>query len=172
MSIEWYLLRWVVMISLDMIYMIIKLCPMDSSPCYCSFDTNGHEFFSSACPAAVSIEVSRDGMTCIPICSPIQTSGLTLVKLQLLKSEVVTSVTVRLHKPRDSTTIGLSKIMLLGSTAFADSSPLRVGANVLLPSEDYVSKSRYVYSGWWFNISQIFTPMVLLFTGNLADAIV
>ena len=95
----------------------------------------------TACPAAVSVEASRDGSMMIPVCAPKLTSGLTLIKLQLLKSEVVTAVTIRLHKPRDSTTIGLSQIMLLGCTAFGDTGSLRL-SNVFLPTEDYVSRTR------------------------------
>ena len=104
--------------------------------------------YVSACPAAVCVEVSRDGATSFPVCAPISTSGLTLIKVQLLNSEVVTSVTIRLHKPRDSTTIGLSQIMLLGLTVFGSAGNVRAG-NVMSPSssmltgiEDYVSKTR------------------------------
>jgi len=85
--------------------------------------------------------VSGDGSTPIPISSPVLTSGLTFIKLQLLKSEVVTSVTIRLHKPRDSATIGLSQILLMGCTAFGDFSTMHSN-NLLLPAEDYVSKTR------------------------------
>ena len=105
-------------------------------------------FLFSACPAAVCVEVSRDGTTSFPVCAPINTSGLTLIKVQLLKSEVVTSVTIRLHKPRDSTTIGLSQIMLLGLTVFGYSGNVRAsnffapGSSVLTGMEDYHSKTR------------------------------
>ena len=74
----------------------------------------------ATCPAAVSVEVSRDGLSTVPLCAPQPTSGLPLIKLQLLKPEVVTSVTLRLHKPRCLATIGLSQVMLLGSTAFRE----------------------------------------------------
>lgn len=55
---------------------------------------------------------------------------------------MVTSVTIRLHKARDSMTIGLSQILLMGYSAFGE-----VGYktnNLFLPTEDFVSRSRYV----------------------------
>lgn len=112
----------------------------------------------SACPSAVCVEVSRDGTTSFPVCAPINTSGLTLIKVQLLKSEVVTSVTIRLHKPRDSTTIGLSQIMLLGLTVFGYSGTVRANlsnfvipsSNVLSGMEEYISKTRYRSPLWIF----------------------
>lgn len=93
-----------------------------------------------ACPSAVSLELSCDNAVMVPACLPLVTSGLSSVKIQLLRPEVVTTVTVRLHKPRDSQTIGLSQLLLLGVTAFGDTS--------LVPSasEDYVSKTRYARS--------------------------
>ena len=39
-----------------------------------------------------------------------------------MKPEVVSAVTIRLHKPPDSTTIGLSQILLNGHTAFGSES--------------------------------------------------
>ena len=96
----------------------------------------------SACPAYVSIEISHDGVTTTPLCTPLMTSSLAFIKLQLQRPEIATTVTVRLHKARDSMTIGLSQVLLMGYSAFGDSyaSP----QNVLMPNEDYVSRSRYV----------------------------
>ncbi|XP_077994932.1 dual E2 ubiquitin-conjugating enzyme/E3 ubiquitin-protein ligase BIRC6-like isoform X2 [Glandiceps talaboti] len=98
----------------------------------------------ATCPASVSIEISRDGSTMIPVSSPISTSGLTFIKLQLYKPEVTTSVCLRLHKPRDSSTVGLSQIMLLGLTAFGSTASSNI-VNPFLPTEDNVSKSSV---GW------------------------
>ncbi len=112
----------------------------------------------------MTVEVSRDGTTMFPICSPMQTSGLTLIKLQLLKSEVVMSVTIRLHKPRDSTTIGLSQVMLLGNTAFGDSGNIRSN-NMFVPTEDYVSRTRYVYTFMFLN------PIYLVMLGHITRTI-
>ena len=71
------------------------------------------------------------------------TSSLVFIKLQLQRSEVVTSVTIRLHRARDSMTIGLSQILLMGYSAFGE-----VGYktnNLFLPTEDFVSRSRYAF---------------------------
>ena len=68
------------------------------------------------------------------------TSSLVFIKLQLQKPEVVTTVTIRLHKARDSMTIGLSQILLMGYSAFGD--VVSKTSNLFLPTEDFVSKSR------------------------------
>ncbi len=82
-------------------------------------------------------------ITMIPVFAPVYTMGLTCIKVQLLKAEVVTAVTIRLHKPRDSTTIGLSQIILNGYTAFGETGASRQGSYLYAqPVEDYVSKTR------------------------------
>ena len=99
-----------------------------------------------ACPAAIAVEGSRDGSAAgmVPLCAPSSTSGLTTIKIQLLRDEVVSAVTVRLHKPRDSQTVGLSQILLMGTMAFGDviAATAARAANVLQPMEDYVAKTR------------------------------
>ena len=76
---------------------------------------------------AISLEVkngsyssSETGLGNVPIIAPQITSGLTAIKFQLTSPEVATSVTIRLHKPRDSNTLGLSQILILGTLAFSD----------------------------------------------------
>ena len=96
----------------------------------------------AACPSAVSVEVSRDGLSAVPLCAPQPTSGLPHIKLQLLKPEVVTAVTLRLHKPRCLATIGLSQIMLLGNAAFRETNVS--ASSMFQPTEDYVSRTRWV----------------------------
>ncbi|CAL1542612.1 unnamed protein product [Lymnaea stagnalis] len=76
----------------------------------------------STCPSHVSLELSHDGNVVSPASPPLHTSSLTLIRLQLQKPEVVTSVTLLLHRPWDSMSIGLQKISLWGQTAFAESS--------------------------------------------------
>ncbi|XP_059157271.1 baculoviral IAP repeat-containing protein 6-like isoform X2 [Physella acuta] len=76
----------------------------------------------STCPSHVSLELSHDGNIVTPASPPIQTSSLALIRLQLQKPEVVTSVTLLLHRPWDSMTLGLQKISLWGQTAFAENS--------------------------------------------------
>ncbi|XP_039282031.1 baculoviral IAP repeat-containing protein 6 isoform X3 [Nilaparvata lugens] len=77
----------------------------------------------ATCPSGVSVEISRDGGRSgfVPVAAPFNTSGLTHVRLTLPHAEVVTSVLLRLYKPRDSSNIGLSQIKLLGATTFGDS---------------------------------------------------
>lgn len=95
-----------------------------------------------ACPSSVSVEISADGVNMLPLSTPVITSGLTYIKIQLVKAEVASAVCLRLHRPRDASTLGLSQIKLLGLTAFGNTSSATVN-NPFLPSEDQVSKTRY-----------------------------
>ncbi|XP_054832768.1 baculoviral IAP repeat-containing protein 6 isoform X2 [Eublepharis macularius] len=98
----------------------------------------------ATCPSSVSVEISADGMNMLPLSTPVITSGLTYIKIQLVKAEVASSVCLRLHRPRDASTLGLSQIKLLGLTAFGNTSSATVN-NPFLPSEDQVSKTSI---GW------------------------
>ncbi|XP_056669227.1 baculoviral IAP repeat-containing protein 6 isoform X17 [Monodelphis domestica] len=98
----------------------------------------------ATCPSSVSVEVSADGVNMLPLSSPVVTSGLTYIKIQLVKPEVASAVCLRLHRPRDASTLGLSQIKLLGLTAFGNTSSATVN-NPFLPSEDQVSKTSI---GW------------------------
>ena len=91
----------------------------------------------------MTLEISRDGLTQIPVTSPLITSGLNSIKIVLQKAEVVTMVTIRLHKPRDSTTIGLSQIKLLGSSAFGEMNKNNGMGSV---KDEYIAKTRYFNS--------------------------
>lgn len=83
----------------------------------------------------------------LPLSTPLVTSGLTYIKIQLVRAEVASAVCVRLHRPRDASTLGLSQIKLLGLTAFGSTSSATVN-NPFLPSEDQVSKTRYLSVSW------------------------
>uniref|UniRef100_A0A8C3XU63 Dual E2 ubiquitin-conjugating enzyme/E3 ubiquitin-protein ligase BIRC6 n=1 Tax=Chelydra serpentina TaxID=8475 RepID=A0A8C3XU63_CHESE len=98
----------------------------------------------ATCPSSVSVEVSADGVNMLPLSTPVLTSGLTYIKIQLVKAEVASAVCLRLHRPRDASTLGLSQIKLLGLTAFGNTSSATVN-NPFLPSEDQVSKTSI---GW------------------------
>lgn len=104
------------------------------------------------------MEISADGVNMLPLSTPVITSGLTYIKIQLVKAEVASAVCLRLHRPRDASTLGLSQIKLLGLTAFGNTSSATVN-NPFLPSEDQVSKTRWenLLLGW----------PVLLLTPNL-----
>ncbi|XP_067616443.1 baculoviral IAP repeat-containing protein 6 isoform X2 [Eurosta solidaginis] len=74
----------------------------------------------ASCPFAVALEVSRDyGLGPIPLGPPLTTSGMTCIRLKLAKPEIATSVVLRLYRPKDSSSIGLSQIAILGNTIFA-----------------------------------------------------
>lgn len=94
----------------------------------------------AACPSFVSLEISHDGRTVIPTSPPLVTCSLAIIKLQLLRPEVVSSVTLRLHRPRDSMTIGLQQVCLRGQRAFGE---VGEGPSALLPSEDTMSTCRF-----------------------------
>ncbi|XP_069118544.1 baculoviral IAP repeat-containing protein 6-like isoform X2 [Argopecten irradians] len=98
-----------------------------------------HSASLTTCPAFVSLEISHDGVTTTPLCQPLMTSSLAFIKLQLQRPEVATSVTIRLHKARDSMTIGLSQIQLVGYSAFGDTG--NAPQNIFMPTEDFVSRS-------------------------------
>ncbi|XP_040554477.1 baculoviral IAP repeat-containing protein 6 isoform X9 [Gallus gallus] len=98
----------------------------------------------ATCPSSVSVEISADGVNMLPLSTPVITSGLTYIKIQLVKAEVASAVCLRLHRPRDASTLGLSQIKLLGLTAFGNTSSATVN-NPFLPSEDQVSKTSI---GW------------------------
>uniref|UniRef100_I3JMK3 Dual E2 ubiquitin-conjugating enzyme/E3 ubiquitin-protein ligase BIRC6 n=1 Tax=Oreochromis niloticus TaxID=8128 RepID=I3JMK3_ORENI len=98
----------------------------------------------ATCPSSVSVEISADGVNMLPLSTPVITSGLTYIKIQLVKAEVASAVCLRLHRPRDASNLGLSQIKLLGLTAFGNTSSATVN-NPFLPSEDQVSKTSI---GW------------------------
>ncbi|XP_028279451.1 baculoviral IAP repeat-containing protein 6 isoform X1 [Parambassis ranga] len=98
----------------------------------------------ATCPSSVSVEISADGVNMLPLSTPVITCGLTYIKIQLVKAEVASAVCLRLHRPRDASTLGLSQIKLLGLTAFGNTSSATVN-NPFLPSEDQVSKTSI---GW------------------------
>uniref|UniRef100_UPI00358FA005 baculoviral IAP repeat-containing protein 6 n=1 Tax=Myxine glutinosa TaxID=7769 RepID=UPI00358FA005 len=119
----------------------------------------------ATCPSAVSVEVSADGVNMLPVASPVVTAGQTYIKLQLVHAEVVTAVCLRLHRPRDSGTLGLSQIKLLGLTAFGCMSCSAV-TNPFLPTEDQVSKSSI---GWLRLLHHCMTHVAEL-EGSMASA--
>lgn len=120
-----------------------------------------------ACPLAVSLELrngshysgsssSSGGSAAVPVVAPLPTSGLTGIKLQLTSPEVVTAVTVRLHKPRDSNTLGLSQVLVLGTLAFADQPPASGGE---LTSLEMATAARFL-------IGRINNELVLIYCFN------
>lgn len=96
------------------------------------------------CPAYVSVEVSRDGNFMTPIGPPINTVGMTSIKLQLNKSEMVSTIQINLYRSKDSQAVGLSQIRLLGYPIFENMLSAKPDM-MLTPVEDLVSRSNM---GW------------------------
>lgn len=111
------------------------------------------------------MEISADGVNMLPLSTPVITSGLTYIKIQLVKAEVASAVCLRLHRPRDASTLGLSQIKLLGLTAFGNTSSATVN-NPFLPSEDQVSKTRYGKTRVW--AGEHVTTKTVIHTKDLA----
>lgn len=75
----------------------------------------------ASCPSAVAIEITRDNnLGPIPITQPISTVGMTCIRLKLSQPEIATHIIIRLYRPKDSASIGLTQISILGSTIFSD----------------------------------------------------
>jgi ubiquitin-protein ligase len=79
-----------------------------------------------------------------PIGAPLFTMGMSSIKLQLNKSELVTSVQINLYKAKDSMVVGLSQIKLLGYPMFENMLSAKPDM-MLTPVEDLVSRSNM---GW------------------------
>jgi baculoviral IAP repeat-containing protein 6 len=94
---------------------------------------------AAACPACVTLELSHDGQYVVPLAPPLLTASLALIKLQLLQPAVVTVVTLRLHRPKDSSTMGLQQICLLGQRACGESEGSGSGG---LPTEEAMTRMR------------------------------
>lgn len=75
----------------------------------------------ASCPFAVAVELTRDnGLPPMPMSQPMSTVGLTCIKLIFAEAEIATSMVLRLYRPRDSSTIGLTQISIYGTTTFGD----------------------------------------------------
>lgn len=75
----------------------------------------------ASCPSAVAVEITRDNnLGPIPLSQPIATIGMTCIRLKFNQPEIATSVVIRLYRPTDSTNIGLTQILVLGSTTFSE----------------------------------------------------
>ncbi|XP_070181060.1 dual E2 ubiquitin-conjugating enzyme/E3 ubiquitin-protein ligase BIRC6-like isoform X3 [Littorina saxatilis] len=96
-----------------------------------------HNGALTTCPSFVSLEISHDGQNVIPTSPPLVTCSLAVIKLQLLRPEVVNVVTLRLHRPRDSMTIGLQQVCLRGQRAFGE---VTETSNAFMPCEDTMTR--------------------------------
>lgn len=72
------------------------------------------------CPSAVSIETGVESGCLMPVTGLINTAGLSCVQLILPKPVIASIIVVRLHRPRDQSTLRLSRLKLLGTTTFRE----------------------------------------------------
>lgn len=112
----------------------------------------------ATCPSAVAVEIIRDiNLGPIPLCHPMSTVGMTSIRLKFSQPEIATSVVLRLYKPRDSSSIGLSQISVLGTTTFSDVSvqPANKNSSIaeLASEDDSIAKSSL---GWLRILAQCF----------------
>ena len=74
------------------------------------------------CPSYIAVDIARN-LGCepdIPVATPIRTSGLGTIRLELTHPEVVQGLNIHLCKPRDFQSISLSTISLLGTSLYTD----------------------------------------------------
>ena len=74
------------------------------------------------CPSYIAIDIARN-LGCepdIPVATPIRTSGLGTIRIELTHPEVVQALNIHLCKPRDFQSISLSTISLLGTSLYTD----------------------------------------------------
>ncbi|CAL4062959.1 unnamed protein product, partial [Meganyctiphanes norvegica] len=104
-----------------------------------------HTVSLATCPSAVSVEVGVEGGYLMPVSGPLSTAGLSRVRLVLPRPVVASIVVVRLHRPRDSPTLGLSQLKLLGTTTFREASR---GLHNSLTSDNTPHRA----SMWWLRL--------------------
>lgn len=102
----------------------------------------------ASCPYAVAVEITRDNsMPPIPISQPMSTVGMTCIKLNFTQPEIATSMVLRLYRPRDSSTIGLTQISVFGTTTFCDVNKLSAY------NEQQAEEQNLIKSNWgWLRI--------------------
>ncbi|KAI5705732.1 hypothetical protein M8J75_001299 [Diaphorina citri] len=96
------------------------------------------------CPSAVGLEVCHGlGTGMVPVGPPLETAGLTFIRLNLPSPEVVTGVLLRLYRAKDSSSLGLTQIRVIGATSFGDTAFQM--CNAAIPDETKLTKSSI---GW------------------------
>uniref|UniRef100_A0A336MXH4 CSON002646 protein n=1 Tax=Culicoides sonorensis TaxID=179676 RepID=A0A336MXH4_CULSO len=110
----------------------------------------------ASCPSAVAVEITRDNnLGPIPISQPIATIGMTCIRLKFNQPEIATSVVIRLYRPTDSTNMGLTQILVLGSTTFSENANQPNGKlNEIGNSDDELQSKSSL--GWLRILSQCF----------------
>lgn len=130
----------------------------------------------ASCPSAIAIEISRDGMcNPIPITQPIPTVGMTCIRLKFSQPEIATHIIIRLYRPKDSASIGLTQISLLGTTIFSDttaksSSTMSTINNDFYGSED--ENQSETSFGWLRILAQCFNVATFNSDNNLSNIVI
>lgn len=92
----------------------------------------------------------------MPVSGPLSTAGLSRVRLVLPRPVVASIVVVRLHRPRDSSTLGLSQLKLLGTTTFREASRVTHES----PTTDHTPhRARYLHHWQCWDITCCITKL-------------
>lgn len=131
----------------------------------------------ASCPSAVAIEISRDGMcNPIPITQPIPTVGMTCIRLKFSQPEIATHLIIRLYRPKDSASIGLTQISLLGTTIFSDTSARNSPSSSLTTNNDFYGNEDENQSetsfGWLRILAQCFNVATFNSDNNLSNIVI
>lgn len=123
----------------------------------------------AASPSAVALEINRDNsIQPIPISQPMSTIGLTCIKLKLPHPEIANSVVLRLYRPKDTNSIGLNQISVLGTTVFSgmktDGSSSSSSHDSMIGDDDTAAKSSL---GWLKILARCFS--VATYNNNVAN---
>ena len=81
-------------------------------------DIGPHALSLACAPSAVSFELRREGSVASPLCGPLDTSGLTNIRLRF-PATLANELLLRLHRGRDADSVGLSHIQVKGNSLFA-----------------------------------------------------
>lgn len=130
----------------------------------------------ASCPSAVAIEITRDGnFSPIPITQPISTTGMTCIRLKFSQPEIATQVVIRLYRPKDSASIGLTQISVLGTTIFSDASNNKGSLSSSSSSSDFAadeeSQSETSF-GWLRILAQCFNVATFNPDNNLSNMVI
>lgn len=98
----------------------------------------------ATCPSAVALEISRDySLGSIPFGQTLTTTGMTCIRIKLVEPEIATSLMLRLYRPKDNGSIGLTQISILGQTIFSSTNSSDL--NFRIEDQESVTKSSI---GW------------------------
>lgn len=128
----------------------------------------------ASCPSAVAIEITRDGnFSPIPITQPISTTGMTCIRLKFSQPEIATQIVIRLYRPKDSASIGLTQISVLGTTIFSDTGNTKSSSSSSSSSANEEEESQSETSfGWLRVLAQCFNVATFNPDNNLSNMVI